>query len=283
MLAWQIQAGGCRIFRRKISDRKMWLYKNTGPPPEIPEAWDAGKWNAGAKHVSAFADGSYSVCLDDSAVEGHEMEASGTVPEILYEDADVIAVWKPAGEVVHPSHGHYQDTLANRCSPIFRAGRACDDSKHWPVGCSTAGILFLQRTSLRTAALGGARERAVSQNLCGLVRRRFCRRRHIGEEQSICAPIGAMAGELQKMCVTDSGRPAKTYYQVRIQRDTEAFLILRLDTGRARIRFGHIWRGPGIRFLGDPRGKWDTGKDKGRSDSMEAEFCQPMTGIALLY
>ena len=61
-----------------------------------------------------------SVCLDDSAAESHEMEASGTVPEILYEDADVIAVWKPAGEVVHPSHGHYQDTLANRLQSYFQ-------------------------------------------------------------------------------------------------------------------------------------------------------------------
>ena len=32
----------------------MWLYKDTGPPPKIPEAWDAGKWNAGAQHVSAL-------------------------------------------------------------------------------------------------------------------------------------------------------------------------------------------------------------------------------------
>ena len=36
------------------------------------------------------------------------------MPDILYEDADVIAVNKPAGMAVHPSHGHYQDTLANQ-------------------------------------------------------------------------------------------------------------------------------------------------------------------------
>ena len=42
------------------------------------------------------------------------------MPDILYEDADVIAVNKPAGIAVHPSHGHYQDTLANQLAYYFR-------------------------------------------------------------------------------------------------------------------------------------------------------------------
>ena len=42
------------------------------------------------------------------------------MPDILYEDADVIAVNKPAGMAVHPSHGHYQDTLANQLAYYFR-------------------------------------------------------------------------------------------------------------------------------------------------------------------
>ena len=105
-----------------------------------------------------------SVCLDDSAAESHEMEASGTVPEILYEDADVIAVWKPAGEVVHPSHGHYQDTLGKPAAVLFSGqGRACDDSKHWPVGCRhSRNPYFCKEPVCSTAALEAARERAVS-------------------------------------------------------------------------------------------------------------------------
>ena len=47
-----------------------------------------------------------------------EKKSETTVPtegplDILYEDEDVIAVNKPAGVVVHPSHGHYVDSLAN--------------------------------------------------------------------------------------------------------------------------------------------------------------------------
>ena len=33
--------------------------------------------------------------------------------EIVYEDQDLIILNKPAGLVVHPSHGHFSDSLAN--------------------------------------------------------------------------------------------------------------------------------------------------------------------------
>ena len=33
--------------------------------------------------------------------------------DIIYEDADIIALNKPPKMLTHPSHGHYTDTLAN--------------------------------------------------------------------------------------------------------------------------------------------------------------------------
>lgn len=40
--------------------------------------------------------------------------------DILYEDRDVIAVNKPANMPTHPSHGHYEDTLANAAAWYFQ-------------------------------------------------------------------------------------------------------------------------------------------------------------------
>ncbi len=111
----------------------------------------------------------------------------------------------------------------------------------------TAGILIFAKNQFAAQRLWRQRENGQFHKTYAAWCEGVFAKEAYREEQSICAPIGAMAGELQKMFVTDSGRPAKTYYRVRIQRDTEAFLILRLDTG-ARIRFGYIWRGPGIRF-----------------------------------
>ena len=39
---------------------------------------------------------------------------------ILYEDENIIALDKPAGMPTHPSHGHFEDTLANGLAFLFR-------------------------------------------------------------------------------------------------------------------------------------------------------------------
>lgn len=40
--------------------------------------------------------------------------------DILYEDEDLLLVNKPAGLVVHPSHGHYTDSLSNMLAFYFQ-------------------------------------------------------------------------------------------------------------------------------------------------------------------
>ncbi len=41
------------------------------------------------------------------------VDAAGEMPEILYEDDDLLVINKPAGLAVHPTHNHQGDTLAN--------------------------------------------------------------------------------------------------------------------------------------------------------------------------
>ena len=45
--------------------------------------------------------------------------AEGMV-SVLYEDEDLMVVDKTAGILVHPSGGHYQDTLANQLMGYFQ-------------------------------------------------------------------------------------------------------------------------------------------------------------------
>ena len=47
---------------------------------------------------------------------GHEIIAQDIPLDIVYEDADVLVVNKPAGMVVHPGHGNYDGTLVNALS-----------------------------------------------------------------------------------------------------------------------------------------------------------------------
>lgn len=221
------------------------------------------------------------VCLEDSEAGIHEMEAaiSGTVPDILYEDSDVVAVWKPSGEVVHPSHGHYRDTLANRLQDYFQTrGETVTIRGIGRLDADTAGILIFAKNQFAAQRLWKQREMGQFHKTYAAWCEGVFVREALLKEQSICAPIGAMPGELQKMCVTEDGRPAKTCYQVQIQRDTEALLFLHLTTGRThQIRVHMAWLGHPL--IGDPLyGNGIAGKTRAKLTAWRAEFRRPVTG-----
>lgn len=219
------------------------------------------------------------VCLEDSAAKNHEMEASGTIPDILYEDADVIAVWKPSGEVVHPAHGHYQDTLANRLQAYFQSrGETVTIRSIGRLDADTSGILIFAKNQFAAQRLWKQRETGQFQKIYAAWCEGTFAQEALLKEQSICEPIGAIPGELQKMRVAKDGKPAKTYYQVQIQRDTEALLFLRLATGRThQIRVHMAWLGHPL--LGDPLyGNGVPGRTRANLTAWRAEFRQPMTG-----
>ena len=90
----------------------------------------------------------------------HETETSeNIVPtqmplDIVYEDEDLFVINKPAGLPIHPSQGHYDNTLANgmawycaqRGEPfVYRAINRLDRD--------TTGLLILARNSLSAAIL----------------------------------------------------------------------------------------------------------------------------------
>ena len=53
------------------------------------------------------------VCLEDTDGMESRVAAREGALTILYEDEDIVFVDKPAGVVVHPSHGHFYDSVGN--------------------------------------------------------------------------------------------------------------------------------------------------------------------------
>jgi len=81
----------------------------------------------------------------------------GEMPKILYEDEDIIAVDKPAFMPTHPSHGHYDDTLANALAKYFSdAGTPFVFRAMNRLDRNTSGIVVVSKNRLSAARLSSA-------------------------------------------------------------------------------------------------------------------------------
>lgn len=79
--------------------------------------------------------------------------------EIVYEDADVLVVNKPAGLVVHPGHGNYSGTLVNALAWHFRDNPDYDVSDPrlglvHRIDKDTSGLLVIAKTPEAKTHLG---------------------------------------------------------------------------------------------------------------------------------
>lgn len=163
------------------------------------------------------------VQLEDADEESGQLEEAPGELTILYEDSDLIAVWKEAGLVVHPSHGHYSDTLSNRLHGYFRSrGEHVTLRSIGRLDRDTVGIVVFAKNQIAAARLWKQKEEGVFRKeylalCCG----RFapceetageCQTIH--SEGSVCtisAPIGPKEGDLMRMCVRPDGKRAVTH------------------------------------------------------------------------
>lgn len=136
---------------------------------------------------------------------------SGMMPDILYEDMDVLAVWKPHGMILHPSHGHHGDTLMDRMQVRLaqRDGLEAADVPLYSIGrldSDTSGIVVFARNQV-------AAQRLWQQRMDGRFQKQYLAKceghfpKKTDEEQCISQPVAPVPGELNRMRV-GSGRKA---------------------------------------------------------------------------
>lgn len=168
---------------------------------------------------------------DEKEASVHLVPTEGKL-EILYEDADLIALWKESGLVVHPSHGHYQDTLSNRLHGYFqRKGEQVTIRSIGRLDRDTSGIVVFAKNQVAAARLWKQKEEGIFWKEYLAVCEGLISQRSVGCSQeaglgktascsqeadwhTIHAPIGRQDGALMKMCVRQDGVPAVTHYQV---------------------------------------------------------------------
>ena len=219
-----------------------------------------------------------------------EPEESAAEPEdipldIVYEDADVIAVNKPRGMVVHPAPGHSSGTLVNAL--LFH----CGDSLSGVGGEKRPGIVHridMDTSGLLIAAKNDAAHLSLSAQLADHSMFRIYEAVVIGRLREDCgtvnAPIGRHPVDRKRMAVVArGGREAVTHWEVVARYAGYTHIRCRLETGRThqiRVHMEHI----GHPLAGDMvygRKKPEKGLAGQCLHARELEFTHPRTGERL--
>jgi len=189
--------------------------------------------------------------LEIPAAAPSSVEAQDLPLTVLFEDADLVVIDKPAGLVVHPAAGHADQTLVNallfRVKDLSGIGGEIRPGIVHRLDKDTSGVMVIAKNDETHRALTAAwNTDAVKKEYLALVYGTPSELRG-----TIDAPIGRDPRDRKRMAVVPGGRRAVTDYEV-VERLRHASLIrCSLRTGRThqiRVHMKHL----GHPIVGDP-------------------------------
>lgn len=170
--------------------------------------------------------------------------------DVVYEDDHLAVLNKPAGLVVHPAPGHWDDTLVNAL--VARGTTLAGGAEGRPgivhrLDRDTSGLMVIAKTDLAHRKLGAM-----------LAARRITRRYaalawgHLDQSPLVIeAPLARHPRDRKRIVVHGAGRAARTDAVVVARLAQTDLLRLELHTGRThqiRVHLAHI----GHPIVGDP-------------------------------
>ena len=184
------------------------------------------------------------VRLEEYGDSGHIVPVAMDL-NIVYEDEDLLVINKPAGLPIHPSQGHYENTLANGMAYYFR-------QKNEPfvyrvinrLDRDTTGLLIIARHSLSCGILSEmVKKRQIHREYLAVVSGRT------DTEGYIDVPIARAEGStIMRQADPIKGEEARTRYRL-ISYNPQidcSFVSLTLETGRTHQIRVHM------KYIGHP-------------------------------
>jgi 23S rRNA pseudouridine1911/1915/1917 synthase len=169
---------------------------------------------------------------------------------VIFEDEHLAVIDKPAGLVVHPAPGHWDDTLVNAL--VARGTTLSGGAEGRPgivhrLDRDTSGLMVVAKTDLAHRRLGTAiAARRVRRTYAALAWG------HLDASPTVIeAPIARHPQDRKRMTVTAAGRVARTDAFVVGRFGVADLLRLELHTGRThqiRVHLEHL----GHPIVGDP-------------------------------
>lgn len=180
-----------------------------------------------------------------SALVGDLDRRSGILPvpgplDIVFEDEDLVVLNKAPGVLVHPGHGHFDDTLGNYLLHYYDSQRlSADFHPVHRLDKGTSGLLAVAKHAYAQEVLKAQLHTPDFRRVYLAV----CEGVPAPPAGLIDAPIAPMPGSLVKRAVQPDGRPSRTRYEVLSGHGGRALLRLELETGRThqiRVHLAHL-------------------------------------------
>lgn len=166
--------------------------------------------------------------------------------DVVYEDLDILVINKPAFMPVHPSQGHFEDSLANGVAKYY-------EGEEFTFRCinrldkNTSGLLIIAKNRLSSAILSNM----VAQNQIFRRYLAICKGNIPCDSGKINAPIArAFDSTIERIVDFERGQYAVTNFSCILRKNSYSLLEITLETGRThqiRVHLKHF----GYPLIGD--------------------------------